>query len=101
VSYSDVLTRRYAGKAWSISNDDYDTLVWSDTSPKPTREQLDALVADVDYEKKYEAVELERRARYQAETDGLFFAAQREGGDLAAWQQAVDAIKAELPYPVR
>lgn len=101
MSYGDVLTRRYADKAWSISNDDYDTLVWDDPSPKPTRKQLDALVADVDYERKYEAVELERRARYQAETDGMFFAAQRDGASLTEWRKAVDVIKAELPYPAR
>ena len=44
-------------------------------------------------------VKAERRARYQAETDGLFFAAQRDGGDLTAWKAAVDQIKADLPYP--
>ena len=34
-----------------------------------------------------------------AEDDGLFFAAQREGSDLTAWQAAVDQIKADLAYP--
>jgi hypothetical protein len=53
----------------------------------------------VQYDLEYAAVEAARRARYQAETDGMFFAAQREGGDLTAWQAAVDQIKADLPYP--
>jgi hypothetical protein len=44
-------------------------------------------------------VEAQRRARYQSETDGMFFAAQRDGGDLTEWQAAVNQIKADLPYP--
>ena len=41
-----------------------------------------------------------RRERYQAETDGMFFDAMRaDTPNLAAWQAAVDQIKADLPYP--
>jgi hypothetical protein len=53
----------------------------------------------VQYDREYAQVEAQRRARYQAETDGMFFAAQRDSGDLTEWQAAVDAIKADLPYP--
>jgi hypothetical protein len=31
----------------------------------------------------------------------MFFAAQRDGGDLTAWVAAVDQIKSDLPYPVQ
>ena len=40
-----------------------------------------------------------RRLRYQLETDGLFFSAQRDGLPLDEWKAAVAAIKADLPYP--
>ena len=47
----------------------------------------------------WKEVEEARRARYQAETDGMFFAAQRDGTSLDDWKAAVDQIKADLPYP--
>jgi CHAD domain-containing protein len=74
-------------------------LTWLDDSPKPTQKTLDDAWPQVQYDRNHAAVKAARRARYQAETDGLFFEAQREGGELTAWQAAVDQIKADLPYP--
>jgi hypothetical protein len=97
--YEAVLTAEYPGRAWSISGNDYSTLVMHDDGPKPTKATLDSKWAAVELARNTKQIEQARRARYQTETDGLFFAAQREGGDLTAWQAAVDAIKADLPYP--
>jgi hypothetical protein len=97
--YAAVLTAIRPGAEWSLNNNDYATLEWYSDSPKPTKKTLDDAWPQVDYDNQYAAVEAARRARYQAETDGLFFEAQREGGDLTAWQAAVDQIKADLPYP--
>ena len=97
--YAAVLAILRPNTQWTLDGDDYTGLTWLDDSPKPTKKTLDDAWPQVQYERDYAAVEAARRARYQAETDGLFFAAQREGGDLTAWQAAVDAIKAELPYP--
>jgi len=97
--YAAVLTAIRPGTLWQLDGDDYAGLTWLDDSPKPTKATLDNAWLQVQYELEHAAVEAARRARYQAETDGLFFDAQREGGDLTAWQAAVDAIKAELPYP--
>jgi len=97
--YAAVLEAIRTGAKWSLNANDYAQLVWLDESPKPTKKTLDDAWPQVQYDRDYAAVEAARRARYQAETDGLFFEAQREGGDLTAWQAAVDAIKAELPYP--
>jgi hypothetical protein len=101
VDYAAVLTHHpdYAGRRCSIINNDYATLVIHDDGPKPTKKSLEDRYPAVAYQLEYAAVQAARRARYQAETDGLFFAAQREGGDLTAWQAAVEQIKAELPYP--
>jgi hypothetical protein len=97
--YVAVLHALRPGAQWSLSGDRYEGLEWLDDSPKPTKKTLDDAWPQVDYDDQYAAVEAARRYRYQAETDGLFFAAQREGGDLTAWQAAVDQIKADLPYP--
>ena len=96
--YAAVLTARYDAQ-WTLDGESYDGLTWLSDSPKPSQAELDALWAEVAHERAHAQVEAARRSRYQSETDGMFFAAQREGGDLTAWQAAVDQIKADLPYP--
>jgi len=97
--YAAVLSAIRPGAQWSINANDYAQLEWLDDSPKPTKKTLDDAWPQVQYEREVARVQADRRARYQAETDGLFFDAQREGGDLTAWQAAVDQIKADLPLP--
>jgi hypothetical protein len=98
--YAVVLTAIRPNAQWELDNNDYSTLRWlDDDSPKPSQAECDAAWPQVQYDRDHAAVEAARRARYQAETDGMFFAAQRDGGDLTEWTAAVDAIKADLPYP--
>lgn len=97
--YATVLADIRPGAQWTLDGDSYEGLTWLDETAKPSQAELDAAWPQVQYERDRTAVEQARRARYQAETDGMFFAAQRDGGDLTEWQAAVDAIKAELPYP--
>jgi hypothetical protein len=97
--YAAVLAAVRPGAQWTLNGDDYSGLTWLDESPKPTKKTLDEAWPQVDYDNQYASVESARRVRYQAETDGLFFAAQRDGQPLDAWKAAVDQIKADLPYP--
>ena len=97
--YVAVLTANYAGQEWSISGNDYDTLDWYSTSTKPTQAELDAQWPTVDYNNQYNTVETTRRTQYEAQSDGLFFEWQRGTNTQAAWEAAVDAIKAANPYP--
>ncbi len=41
ICYSEVLSEMYAGLEWSMSNEDYSTLVWLSDTPKPTQKDLD------------------------------------------------------------
>lgn len=43
IDYSLILITNYVGKEWTLNGDDYDGLTWLDTSPKPTKAELDAL----------------------------------------------------------
>jgi len=43
IDYSFILSINYAGKDWCLSGFDYGGLVWTDSTPKPTQEELDAL----------------------------------------------------------
>jgi hypothetical protein len=102
MDYALVLTYHpdYAGRLWGMTDNDYSTLVMNDDGPKPTKKSLEDRYPTIAYQVECAAIEAARRARYQAETDGLYFAAMREDTPtLAAWQAAVDQIKAELPYP--
>ncbi len=102
MDYALVLTHHpdYAGRLWGMTDNDYATLVMTDDGPKPTKKSLEDRYPQVAYELEVKRIEAERRARYQAETDGLYFAAMREDNPtLAAWRAAVDQIKADLPYP--
>jgi hypothetical protein len=101
INYAQALVYLRPGAEWSMSGNDPDTLVWHDDDTPPTKAELDAAASQAAYERAFAEVEEARRARYQSGTDGLFFEAQREGGDLTVWAAAVDAIKADLPYPVQ
>ena len=98
--YEAVLLSIRPGAQWSITGTDYSGINWLDDSPKPTKKTLDDAWPQVKYERDKAAVEAQRRARYQAESDGLYFEAMREDTpDLSAWRAAVAQIKADLPYP--
>ena len=97
-----VLTALYPDAIWGETNNDYATLTWdeSNTVPKPTKASLEKKWPKVQHDLEVARISAERRARYQAETDGLYFDAMRaDTPNLATWQAAVDQIKADLPYP--
>ena len=48
--YAVVLTRRYAGKEWTLDGDDYTGLTWLSDDEKPSQETLDGLWASVQQE---------------------------------------------------
>jgi hypothetical protein len=97
--YAAVLSAIRPGAQWSLDGDDYAGLTWLDDSPKPTKKTLDDAWPQVQYDSEHARIEAERRARYQAETDGLYFEAMRGDGNLDAWNAATAAIRADLPYP--
>ena len=97
--YPAVLAAIRPGAAWSLDGDEYSGLTWLDDSPKPSKKTLDDAWPQVQYEREYAQVEQARRARYQADTDGMYMKAVREDLPLDDWKAAVAAIKADLPYP--
>jgi hypothetical protein len=104
--YAAVLTAIRPGAQWTLEGDDYAGLTWLDDSPKPTKKTLDDAWPDVAYQRQVDQVDAARRARYQAESDGLFWEAwanANPGGqpDLAAWRAARATIKTDLPKPER
>jgi hypothetical protein len=43
LNYALILSTNYVGKQWALDGNDYDGLQWLDTSPKPTKAELDGL----------------------------------------------------------
>jgi hypothetical protein len=82
-----------------MTDNDYATLVIHDDGPKPTKKSLEDRYPAVAYQIEYAAVEANRRAAYQAQTDGMYFHAIRHSEPLTEWEQAVAAIKIQYPYP--
>jgi len=101
MDYALVLTHHpdYAGRLWGMTDNDYATLVMADDGPKPTKAALESRYPAVALELETKQIEEARRARYQAETDGLYFEAMRGDGNLDAWNAAVNQIRADLPKP--
>jgi len=97
--YAAVLAAIRPGAQWTLDGDDYAGLTWLDDSPKPRKKTLDDAWPQTQRQLEHDRTEAERRARYQAETDGIFFEAQRGDGNLDAWKAATAQIRADLPYP--
>jgi hypothetical protein len=49
VGYAEALNALYPGAKWALRNNDYEDLQWiSETTPKPSKEELDAKVAELE-----------------------------------------------------
>jgi len=101
VDYAAVLTAIRPGSEWTLNGDTYEGLTWLSDSPKPTKKTLDDAWPAVRYELAVAAVQKARLVRYRAESDPLFFEAQRgeAGVTIADWEAKVAQIKADLPMP--
>ena len=63
IQYSSIIRRRYTGSFFTLVNEDYDQLVWLASTPKPTKQELDALWTEVEAEIAQEVVEQEQKKR--------------------------------------
>ena len=45
-----ILQSKFPNKIWTLDGEDYEGLTWLDDSPKPTKEELEDLVAIVEQE---------------------------------------------------
>lgn len=97
--YTAVLVTNYQGAQWSLTNNDYDTLIWHDDTPKPSQADLDAAWTTVQYNQQRAEVENQRKAAYQQEADPLFFSYQRGETTEQEWLDKVAEIKLAYPYP--
>jgi hypothetical protein len=96
INYTAILILNYPGTQWAINDNNYDTLDWLDSTPKPTQAELDALWGPLLAERARTAYIDLRAAEYPPIGDQLD--ALWKGGDAAAEMLViVQAVKVKYP----
>lgn len=59
---TDILVKKYQNSLWTVSADDYNSLIWypENTIPKPTEAELRAFDAEVSLELRWDNVKIKR-----------------------------------------
>lgn len=96
-NYIQILEINYPNTQWAFRGSAYDGLEWLDTSPKPTQAELDALWESTQITVANRQADTNRHNAYVAESDPLFFKAQRGESTMAEWEAKVAEIKARYP----
>lgn len=97
IDYAQILLTNYVGSQWTLNGDSYDGLTWLSDAPKPTQAELDALWPATQTTVANQQADANRHNAYVAESDPLFFKAQRGEGSMADWEAKVAEIKARYP----
>ena len=94
---------QYFGSGYSLENDDYTTLIWLDTkNPKPTLEQLNDKVAELQADYDSKQYQRDRAEQYPSIADVIVALAEKEEGNDAMWQEITakrTKVKADNPKP--
>ena len=94
IDYSLILVTNYGNKQWSLSGNSYDGLTWLDSSPKPTKEELDSQWNAIQAE--YDANEYQRlRAKEYPSFADQLDTIYHDGID--AWKEQINTIKEKYP----
>jgi hypothetical protein len=97
IDYAQILSKNYFGSQWSLNGNSYDGLDWLSDTPKPTQAELDVLWSSTQATVQTEKAQRQRAAAYVAESDPLFFKAQRGEATMEEWQSKVAEIKTRYP----
>jgi hypothetical protein len=98
-----ILLQNYQGSEWTISDNDYSSLIWHSDTPKPSEAELVKQWADVEYKIAADAVKQARHNAYIAPggSDAVFLKYQRGEATKQEWLDAVKAINDAHPYPAK
>jgi len=96
MDYSNILLTHYSGKDWSIIGNDYDALIWNDSSSKPTKDELDAKIREFNDIEPMRLLREERDKRI-AKSDWRVTKAKETGTNIpTAWKNYRQALR-DLP----
>lgn len=97
---ADAIKSLGLGSGWKYSEEDYDTLEWSNEEiPKPTKEVLEEEIARLQHE--YDVLEYQRlrAAEYPPYADYLDGVVKGDQAQIDAYIAACQAVKAKYPKP--
>jgi len=102
IDYAKILTKNYVDKQWSISGDSYDGLSWLDSSPKPTKEELNSQWEDIQAEEAANAYKAKRASEYPLIADQLdmlwhMMDDETISGKNSTWYNTIKEVKDNNP----
>lgn len=97
INYSEILTLNYAGTQWVLHGEEYSSLEWFDSTPKPTQEKLDALWILMQETNKKTAYKDLRAKEYPPYTDYLDGIVKGDNTQVQAYIDACLAVKNKYP----
>lgn len=98
-NYKQILEWKFSSCDYIITNEyDYDTLVWNDSSEKPSRELLETKI-DLIKASELLVVQQKRASEYPPIGDQLD-ALWKGGTEAATMLEKVQAVKAKYPKPI-
>jgi hypothetical protein len=91
----------FPGTTWYITDEDYDTLVWSEknTIPKPSLEVLTAEANRLKAEYDAKQYQRDRAPEYPTMQEQLDMQYWDAVNGTTTWQDAINAVKAKYPKP--
>ena len=95
MDYSNVLVKYYLGTSWKMENaSDYDTLEWYDETSKPSKDDLDTKLTELQNAEPMRILRIERDRRLQA-TDWRASSDLTISGDWKAHRQDLRDLPAQ------
>jgi hypothetical protein len=101
IDISKALLHLRPGASWSMSNDDYKTLWWSDDNelPPPTEEELINVFENLQFEHERYEYQRKRATEYPPITDYIDGVVKGDQEQIQAYIDACQAVKAKYPKP--
>lgn len=95
-NYAKALQELYPGTQWAVSGTDYDSLQWAEwnTQPKPTKQELDNKVAELNQrweQTQYQRDRVEVYPTIEQQLDVLY----HEGYE--GWKTLITSVKEQFP----
>lgn len=92
-----ILSKYYSEiTGWSLSDNDYEKLIWTSETPKPSLEELEAKWSEYLAEQQATEYQRQRKVEYpswESQLDMMFH-------DYDGWKASIQAIKDKYPKPV-
>lgn len=88
---------------FALGNDPVEVILWENSEPIPSDAQIEAAIALGQYEREVFLINRQRHAAYIAPggSDAVFMQFQRGLKTEQEWHDAVAAIDAQFPYPIK